>query len=145
MTNKIEKLLSLYQSFIWCDTMKNYFFAHVQETKCELNGILEDRAMTLLLYWYAGLWVVIEGWRHFQSIGFQDELIDAFLKDEGKINLLKDFRNSVLHFQKEFCENRFLKMLASGQQNIRWACELNDEFNRFFSNIKLKKGEKNVS
>jgi hypothetical protein len=48
-------------------------------------------------YWYAALYVVIEGWR---DLGLADATIDALLQSPN-VDLLKRYRNGVFHFQKD--------------------------------------------
>lgn len=120
--------------------MKNYYYASISNTDIEPNK-LKDQIQSFMVYWYAGLWVVIEGWVHLQNQEVHDSRIDALIQEKEKTKLLRDFRNSVMHYQDEFYEKRFLNMLTSGQQNVDWICGLHEEFVRFFNNTMLRKKE----
>ena len=81
--------------------------------------------------WYATFYVLIEGW---QELGLSDKKIDELLKSKN-VDLLRRYRNGVFHFQKEYIDKRFTKLMIDGQDIARWIRELRDEFSRWFLDI----------
>jgi hypothetical protein len=79
-------------------------------------------------YWYAALYVVIEGWR---ELRLRDEDIDRLLESEN-VDLLRRYRNGVFHFQQEYYDERFLQFIREGQVSAAWVRELNQAFGRYF-------------
>lgn len=79
-------------------------------------------------YWYAGLYVVIEGWR---QLRLSDPLIDEFLKSQN-VGLLKRYRHGVFHFQRNYFDKRFTDFMAEGQSAVDWVRDLNKALGTFF-------------
>jgi hypothetical protein len=84
-------------------------------------------------YWYAGLYVVIEGWL---ELGCHDEEIDRLLESPN-VDILRRYRNAVCHFQREYFHRKFFEMFsASGTAD--WVRELNQAFGKYFLEKKPK-------
>jgi hypothetical protein len=79
-------------------------------------------------YWYAGLYVVIEGW---EELKLGDPVIDDLLASPN-VPLLKRYRNGTFHFQRKYDDNRFLDLINKGKNVVEWVRTLNREFGRFF-------------
>jgi hypothetical protein len=100
------------------------------------NGRLDLRAWTkesirafeYMSYWYAGLFVVVEGW---QGLELHDSVLDKLLASPN-VGLLKRFRNAVFHYQKNFLDQRLVDMVRQGQDAEAWVGELDREFRRYF-------------
>ena len=143
MESQAKRILSLYRYFMWCNTMKNYFYASIIEANIEKQK-LKDQSLSFMVYWYAGLWVVVEGWFHLNELGVHDTQIDGLLKETDKTKILHDFRNNVLHYQSNTYGKRFINMLESGQQNVAWICNLHEGFIRFFNATMFERIEKDT-
>ncbi len=84
----------------------------------------------LCSYWYAGLYVVIEGW---EELNFIDPVIDSLLKhDEGYVSLLRRYRNGTFHYQNNLLNNKRLDLIETGENHVYWIRLLHGEFCRFF-------------
>jgi hypothetical protein len=82
-------------------------------------------------YWYAGLYVVIEGWR---DLKFSDPVIDNLLQSPN-VQLLRRYRNGTFHFQREYFDERFTDFTSS-TGTVVWVRNLNTEFGRYFLEAK---------
>src|ERR1700692_4750167 len=81
-------------------------------------------------YWYASLYVVVEGWENNQ---FSDAVITKLLTHSaGYKDSLRRYRNAVFHFQPSLRESRMLDLLAREKEHFLWTYTLHDEFCRFF-------------
>lgn len=90
------------------------------------------RASTMMLFYYASLNVVVEGWRDPQQAEprLTDPAIDALLESEY-VDTLAGFRNAILH-PNPLLDRRVLKLHASHHKLKAWTEELSKEFQRFF-------------
>jgi len=79
-------------------------------------------------YWYAGLYVVIEGWEELQ---LHDPVIEPLLTSPN-VELLRRYRNGVFHFQAEYHDERFLGLIRDGQNVVEWVRTVNQQFGRYF-------------
>jgi hypothetical protein len=86
-----------------------------------------DDAGLFLSYWYAALYVVVEGWHELKC---QDLEIDHFLTSPN-VQHLRRYRNGVCHFHRKYLDERFLEITASAD-SVQWVRSLNDSFGRFF-------------
>ena len=55
-------------------------------------------------YWYATLYVVIEG---YQELKMADSVIDLLLQSPN-VKSLRRFRNGICHYQKEYFDELFM-------------------------------------
>jgi len=82
---------------------------------------------TYMEYWYGGLYVVCEGWK---DLGLEDDTIDNLLENE-LLDSLRLFRNSVFHFQQDYCspkKNSFINSPGS----VDYIRNLSEELGRWF-------------
>ena len=87
------------------------------------------RAWPYQTYWFASLYVVIEGW---EQIGLHDEDVDT-LRNTEKREVLRRYRNAVFHFQPNFNDARFTDFLLNHKETYPWAVQLTDAITRFFT------------
>lgn len=97
---------------------------------------------TYMEYWYGGLYVVCEGWK---DLKLEDSEIDRLLKDK-LFDSLKLFRNSVFHFQKDYCSLKKNSFINS-ERSVDYVRSLSEELGRWFldwmKENKSKNGESN--
>lgn len=80
-----------------------------------------------MLYWYGGLYIVIEGYR---ELALSDAKIDDLLISPN-VDSLRRCRNTVFHFQTDYFDKRFLNFI--GQQGVvQWVRQLTEAFSEFF-------------
>jgi hypothetical protein len=96
-----------------------------------LDAAAEIESFLYMSYWYAGLYVVIEGWR---ELRLADATIDVMLQSP-KVELLRRYRNGVVHFQKDYNDERFLSFMKEGTDSVSWIRSLNQQFGRYFLEI----------
>jgi hypothetical protein len=95
---EVFKIFSLHRYFIWSIEMREHFQQMGKQfspTPSFFDNEDAGRAFMYLSYWYAGLFVVCEGW---QDLKLADSEIDGLLASSN-LELLKRFRNGVYHFQ----------------------------------------------
>jgi hypothetical protein len=128
---QIFKVFSLHRYFAWCAEMREHYRQvgmRVSPTPSFFDNPDAGRAFMYLSYWYAGLYVVCEGW---QELKLSDTAIDALLKSPH-LEKLKRFRNGVYHFQADYFDPRFMGALVAGEDFAEWAESLMLAFNRYF-------------
>jgi hypothetical protein len=85
------------------------------------------RAFMYLSYWYAGLYVVCEGWR---ELRLSDPEIDGLLASTN-LELLKRFRHGVYHFQPDYFDKRLMNPFVLGKDFDDWVKYLTHAFARY--------------
>lgn len=135
MTKIIDTMpgaFTLHRYFIWADRMRVHFDYILKNSKDSFSESLKKKEeIDTFLYmslWYGMFYVLIEGWL---QLGFKDEKIDELLKSKN-VKLLKRYRNGVFHFQKEYYDKRFTKLMTEGEDIAVWIRDLRDEFSRWF-------------
>jgi len=121
---------TLHRYYIWANRMRVHFDEVLQQrmaAKIE-KGRMEVESMLYMSYWYAGLYVVIEGWK---ALKLSDQVIDRLLHS-GNVALLKRYRNGTFHFQKTYYDARFIELIEKGQNVVEWIRTLNSELGRWF-------------
>jgi hypothetical protein len=132
--SKEQPIFSLHRYYTWANRMR----LHFDEKLAVLAGQAKNGAATFtsedieanlyMSYWYAGLYVVIEGW---SQLRLSDPIIDGLLKSP-KVGLLKRYRHGVFHFQTDYFDNRFTDFMEEGQSAVDWVRDLNRAFGAFF-------------
>jgi hypothetical protein len=85
-------------------------------------------AFMALSVWYALLYVVIEGYK---EMGLSDVDLDRLLVRADYVDLLRRFRNSILHYQEDaLCDKHTAFLYAEGSE--KWILDLNRAFEAFF-------------
>jgi hypothetical protein len=69
-----------------------------------------------LSYWYAALYVVVEGWT---ELGLSDETASALLTSPYVADLRR-YRNGVFHFQRQYWDERRKELLGGGAESAAW-------------------------
>jgi hypothetical protein len=88
------------------------------------------RNMALISYWYASLYVVIEGW---QELQLADAKIDAILL-RIDLDTLRRFRNAVFQYQRAFDLPKFDNwMLHTSLDTIAAVLEVDSAFKAYFA------------
>lgn len=82
-------------------------------------------------YWYAGLYVVAEGWK---KLKLSDTQINRLL-DSPNLELLRRYRNGTFHFQSEYNDQRFIDLINNGENIVTWVRELNQQVGRYFLEV----------
>lgn len=125
-----EKMLSWGRYLYWTDIFARRFDCFMEKPHDVNNDVEGWEFFALMSHWYAGLWVVVEGW---QELDLHDELIDNLINGHPDFcELLKRYRNGVFHYQPRIIEERFLSFLREGDDHAIWMHNLHNEFLRFF-------------
>ena len=123
-------VLTLHRYYIWANKFRTSFDNTIEAAANPHSNALiwfaEEGGM-FLSYWYAALYVVIEGWA---ELGLHDAEVDALLVSPN-VGYLKRYRNGVCHFQPEYLDERFLEMMRS-PDSVEWVRSLNRAFGGFF-------------
>ena len=125
-----SRIFNLYKYFIWADRMKASFELLFEKN---IKGLLSNTEFEIeynlyMSYWFASLYIVIEGW---QELKLKDKNIDSLL-DSPNVNLLRRYRNGVFHFQKDYFDERFMGFMRDGLNRIKWIRELHENFSNYF-------------
>lgn len=128
MTQRDEEVLSLHRYFIWANRMRTHFDELLQMENHAMTPQGQIESRLYMSYWYAGLYVVVEGWR---ELGLSDVPIDDLLASPN-VELLRRYRNGTFHFQHAYNDQRFMELLTEGTDVIAWLRELNQQFGRYF-------------
>jgi hypothetical protein len=81
-----------------------------------------------MFYWYAGLYVVIEG---FKELNLKDAKIEQLLQAPN-VEALRLVRNATFHFQKDgFISKKIIPFLES-KDSVPWVHSLTEAFSEFF-------------
>jgi hypothetical protein len=108
--------------------MRTHFYEVLARGTNILEGAGSIESFLYMSYWYAGLYVVIEGWK---ELHLSDAVIDEVLQSSN-VALLKRYRNGVFHFQSDYDDKRFEEFMTQGVDTVTWVRRLNDQFGRFF-------------
>ena len=103
-------------------------FDDLVRTSGDLNDASEVESFLYFSYWYAGLFVVIEGW---WELNLHDAVVDRLL-ESPHVGLLRRYRNGVFHFQRDYFDKRLTGFLAAAPKTVPWMRELTLQFGRFF-------------
>lgn len=128
---QVFKVFSLHRYFSWCAEMRQHYIdvgRQVSPTPSFFDNPEAGQAFMYLSYWYAGLYVVCEGWLdHKLSHPEIDKLLQS-----PHLEKLKKFRNGVYHFQPDYFDKRFMGALMAGKDFSEWAESLMLTFARYF-------------
>lgn len=124
---------ALHRYFLWANRHREHFRAWAGEqgpAPKEQPGrrLWFQAAMAYLGYWFASLYVVVEGWT---ELGLEDEVIRGLLTSPNS-QLLRRFRNAVFHFQPTYFDRRLTDLIASKEDAAAWAASLHDAFSDYF-------------
>ena len=122
------EIYTLHRYFIWANKMRTDLDNLLMSKQDMPKERLNFEANIYMSYWYAGLYVVIEGWR---DLGLNDDTIDKLL-DTPLVDLLRRFRNGVFHYQRDYFGKRFMDLINEQEKCISWIRNLNRKFGRYF-------------
>jgi hypothetical protein len=127
---------ALHRYFVWANRMRVEFFAVLEAARerGERIDLAEDEgihAFMWMSYWYAGLFVVIEGWR---ELGLHDDEVHGLLESPN-VDLLRRYRHGVFHFQSAYYDERFVALIRDGEDVAAWVRSLNSALGRVFLEI----------
>lgn len=128
-SNPLRMLFILY--FAPCDLMhqhhrrlKAQFFAGEYQ-----RDQIGSEFITFTLYWFASLFVVVEGWK---KLNIKEPKIDKMIDEHW--DSLRIFRNAVFHFQPEDRKHKQFFDVAK----FNWAEELHAALQKFFESEESK-------
>lgn len=127
----VFKVVSLYRYFAWCAEMRQHYREvgkQVSPTPSFFENENAGRAFMYLSYWYAGLYVVCEGW---EKLKLSDPEIDPLLKSPH-LEFLNLFRHGVYHYQPDYFDGKLMGALLRGKDFDEWAESLMLVFARYF-------------
>jgi hypothetical protein len=84
------------------------------------------KAGLMMQIWYGMLFVVVEGW---QQSGLTDPEIEQLLTNSDYVTKLRNFRNAVFHYQKQFLPLKQEGLFAD-RTIVEWITKLSDAFKR---------------
>jgi hypothetical protein len=122
------KILTLHRYYIYANLMRTLFD---QELAAGRRPVVWDEIEPVTVYqtyWYAALYVVIEGW---QKLRLTDPAIDDLIRSPF-VATLKEHRNSTFHFFPKYYDDRRLQFLLGGADSAGWMRGLNQQFGRYF-------------
>ena len=132
--NEIE--LSLHRYFMAANVMRIAFDNELpvfekevpfEETVAWVLKLHVSKAGHYMDYWYAGLWVVVEGWK---KAGLSDPMVDALL-DSPNTKLLRKYRHQVFHFHEDYV-NMPLWEMVSIRETAVWIRKITEAFSQYF-------------
>ncbi len=144
-TSPFDGVFALHRYFVWANYMRTCFDDESfrrRPNSGKGTTALADKGWIFMSYWYAGLYVVIEGWR---ELGLADPTVDELLRSPN-VDLLRLYRNGVCHFQQTYFSHRFDGFVGSEHNPVEWVRELNRQFGRYFLNWhRRQRGEPDIT
>lgn len=130
------EIITLYRYFAIAAHMRDLFRRAVS---AETLKSLSDSTQLILFFWsapgiyflysYAGIYLVIEGWR---DLKLADAKIDLLLASPF-VEKLRRFRNATFHYQRDPLSLKHLEFFGTEDEKTeQWLDELYREFERFF-------------
>ena len=123
-----EAVNTLHRYFIWANRMRIHFDEVLSKRSSTPQKEFQIDSRLYMSYWYAGLYVVIEGWK---ELRLHDTTIDQLLASQNVAHL-KRYRHGVFHFQKKYNDSRFQEFIEQGEKPVQWVRLLTSEFSRWF-------------
>jgi hypothetical protein len=126
---EMMRVFALWRYFMWCQMQRDDVDAFKITSETDFFDSIEiQRWFKDLSYWYAGLYVVCEGW---QELKLTDPVIDPLLAS-SYLGVLKRYRNGVFHYQREYFDSRIKEGIQAGEPFEQWVKELMLQFRRYF-------------
>jgi hypothetical protein len=132
------EVLMLYRYFAYAAFMRSRFQREMDPEWFKLFTADESGLLMFflsppgiyLMYSYAGIYLVIEGWR---DLGLKDEKIDDLLQSPF-VDRLRRFRNATFHYQKELLSWKHLEFFGTEEERTEeWLNQLYRGLERFFA------------
>ena len=123
---KLHGVVVLHKYFVWAAYMYDAYRQTLLKRKHNSSWDDPDERLLFMYmsYWYATLYVVIEGWR---NLGLSDPTVDTLLASPY-VALLKRYRHGVFHFQKDYFDKRYLDFVDEGKEGLIWVRSLHKAF-----------------
>ena len=121
-----SEIMSLHRYFIWADRMR--------VLALDLLGQGHGNAADALFlhpyffYWYAGSYVVIEGWR---ELDLHDAVIDDLLSTKAYVEALRLHRNGAYQFQPTYFAEKVIGFVSEAG-SAEWIHKLQQAFSSWF-------------
>jgi len=135
-TDDQVRLAALHKHWVTADSIDHHlrrslnvpesFPVELPEATAELSILMSLWAA--LTVWYSLLYVIVEG---YQELKLHDDEIANLLSDEGKVNLLRLFRNATFHYQEEPLSPK-MRGFIEAEGGSKWIHALNRAFRAFF-------------
>ena len=126
-----EDLFSLHRYFIWSLRLKEVFEDALRRlggfSQNQMNAFFVDDRGQFMSYWYAALYVVVEG---YQELRLSDPEIDRLIRSPH-VELLRRYRNGVFHYQKKYFDEQFSGFMGP-PETVEWVRSLSSELGRYF-------------
>jgi hypothetical protein len=131
-------IVTLYRYFAYAAHMRTLFRREanpewLKMMSADMSGLLMffySAPGIYFLYSYAGIYLVIEGWRY---LGLKDERINDLLESPF-VERLRLFRNATFHYQREPLSWKHLQFFGTEEERTEeWLNEVYKEFERFFA------------
>lgn len=129
-----EEFMSLHRYYLAANLQREQFdrlivaYAEEHGEPPQYGGEGWHESWLAMSYWYAGLYVVIEGWR---ELGLHDDRVDPLLESPN-VELLRRYRNGTFHYQRRYWSERLIELIQDGEDVPAWVRDLNRMFGRYF-------------
>lgn len=98
-----QEFVAFHRYFIWANRLRTEFdrilASGTRPSEIASTWFADEHGL-FMSHWYAGLYVVVEGWR---ELGFHDNEIDTLLSSSN-VEHLRRYRNGVCHFQPRYLD-----------------------------------------
>src|SRR5258705_5390896 len=109
--DELMRVTSLGRYLMWCQSQRDqYKEINVTWETSFYDSMEMQKAFMYLSYWYAGLYVVCEGW---QELKLTDPEIDKLLGSPN-LDVLRRYRNGVFHYQQDYFDTRIKEAIKLG-------------------------------
>jgi hypothetical protein len=89
--------------------------------------LFADDCGVFMSYWYAGFYVVVEG---FRELELKDDKVEALLQSPNT-EFLRLMRNATFHYQQEFFSPKMMHFIKSAD-SVPWVRSMTEAFSEFF-------------
>jgi hypothetical protein len=125
--------LTLHRYYVWSTILHEHFekvLAGFRERGEPFSMDTDEgvRALAYMSYWYASLWVVVEGW---QKLGLHDDEVDQLL-DSPLTEKLRLFRHWVLHYHEKYFNQPLVDPFIADRDAVEWVRSLSNALGRYF-------------
>lgn len=118
----IPNMVTLHRYYIAASLCRELFWANLPNIRIPDAIPIHPNALAAMQLWYASLVTLIDGWRHERM---RDDAVTALLRDRKRVELLRDARHSIFHYDPEYISDRFLTLIQEPGV-AEWANNLTD-------------------
>jgi hypothetical protein len=125
---------TLHRYYLWSTILKDHYYEALAgpTERGEAFSLKSDEgivAFAYLCYWYAALYVVVEGWK---KLELHDPQVDELLKSPN-VEFLKLYRHNVFHFHEDYFNPHLtMPLIDSADNPVVWVRALSNELGRWF-------------